>query len=217
MRNRFVTFLFPALVAALLIGCGGSSSVATSGPVVPSGLTYTDPAGSGWRLVKDASSTPTRLVLNLVGPSGLKCRGVGFNLKAAGALRFVALGNGLHAVDRGVFELKNVAPDPLNPPPSPEPVLFATGVKPGNMLTLGLFQKDRRATAKAVDAPVLTIAVDLDPARASALAVGSTVALDITKARIIPEDIGSVGSMVDMMAKAQMVDIQIAVGGVTLN
>jgi len=218
MRNRLFSLLIPsALLLGLLTACGGSSKAtsSTSTPV-PAGFSYTDPTSSGWRLVKDASSTSTRLVLNLVGPTGLKARGVGFNLQAPEAVKFGTFPNKWHAEDAGVFELKNTAPDPVNPPTSPEPVFFAAGVKPGNLLTVGIFQKDRRATAKELASPLVRIAVEFNAASAQDLAIGSPVSLSVLKARMVKEDIGNMNDGLDMRAKARMETIEVAVGALIL-
>lgn len=216
MRKFLLALLFPSvLLLSLLTACGGgNSNPAPIGQPQASGLVYTDPTSTGWRLVKDSASTSTRLVLNLVGPAGLKCRGVGFNLKGSDGVSFATFESTWCAKDKGVFELKNVAPDPLSPPPTPEPVLFAAGVKPGNLLTVGIFQKDRRASAKNANQALVQIAISLDGAKAAHLVPGDALALAVTKARIIAEDIGdySSDSAFQLMAKAQMTDIQIAVG-----
>lgn len=220
MRNNFRFLLLPAcLVLGLLTACGGGNDPApVPGPSPVSSLSYTDPTGTGWRLVKDSSSTASRLVLNLVGPAGLKCRGVGFNLKGADGVAFATFDGTAFAKDKGVFELTNVAPDPLSPPPSPEPVLFASGVKPGNLLTVGIFQKDRRASAKDVNLPLVQVALSLDAAKSASLRSGDALALSVTKARIISEDIGdyATDSTTTLILKAQMADIQVAVGTLTV-
>jgi hypothetical protein len=175
------------------------------------GFTYTDPSGTGWRLVQDASSTSTRVVLNLVGPAGLKSRGAGFNLVAPAAVHFAKFTETNFPVkDGGTYELKNVAPTgPLDPL---EPVLLAGGVKRGNLLTVGAFQKDRRATAKDSGATLLQIALEF---RAEdALRKGQELPLTITKARYQAEDIGEFFPYptYEMIAKAPLEDMTVAVG-----
>ena len=216
----------PALLAALALGlalaCGGGTGGALA-PSTPKAtkLDYQDPVSAGWRLVKDSASTPKRLLLNLVGPSGLKTRGAGFNLVASASVRFGTftpsdplpdLGVANFPIrDLGVYELKNTdaTGDPL------EPVLLAGGVKPGNLLTVGIFQKDRRASAKESGQPLCQIALELDPA--ADLGSGAQLSLRAVKARYIAEDIGafSVTPTAEMAAKAKPVDFALAVGRLT--
>lgn len=218
MRHRLFSLLIPAaLLLGLLTACGGASTPsAPAAPASASFLAYTDPSSTGWRLVRDSSSTGTRLVLNLVGPGGAKCRGVGFNLKGGTGVGFTTFPSTWHAKDTGVFELKTVVPDPLAPPVDPEPVLFAAGVKPGNVLTVGIFQKDRRATAKDAARALVQIAIDFEAAKAAGAKPGDVLSLAVTKARIIPEDIGDLTNGYEMMAKARMADISIAIGKLTV-
>jgi hypothetical protein len=175
------------------------------------GFTYTDPSGTGWRLVKDDSSTATRVVLNLVGPAGLKSRGAGFNLVAPAAVHYARFPETNFPVkDGGVYELKNVAPSgPLDPL---EPVLLAGGVKKGNLLTVGAFQKDRRATAKDSGATLLQIALEFRAG--DDLKKGDALPLTITKARYQAEDIGAFFPYptYEMIAKAPLEDMTVAVG-----
>lgn len=180
------------------------------------GLVYTDPSGTGWRLVKDASSTSTRVVLNLVGPAGLKSRGAGFNLKAPASVHFGRFTETDFPVkDGGVYELKNTAP---NGDPDPlEPVLLAGGVKPGHLLTVGVFQKDRRASAKDSGATLLQIALEFDAA--AGLTVGQELPLTLTKSRYQAEDIGafSPSPTYEMIAKAPLEDMTVALGSLRAN
>jgi hypothetical protein len=212
------------LLFNLTLACGGGhTDPGAPAPVPAQGLAYTDPASTGWRLVRDPHSTPTRLLLNLVGPAGLNTRGVGFNVKAPSSVKFGAFTEtGFPIKDLGVYELWNTNPwpgdgsvpagsDPL------EPRLLAGGVKAGNLLTVGIFQKDRRATAKDSGKPLCQIALEFDPA--AHLNVGDEIPLTITKARHIAEDIGafSFTPTVDMASKANLVDMPIAVGSLRGN
>jgi hypothetical protein len=88
----------------------------------------------------------------------------------------------------------------------------AGAVKPGNMLTVGVFQKDRRATAKPSGAPLFRIALELDPTIGAGQ--GSSLALQVVKARYMAEDIGAfnVNPTVEMSQKSKLQDMTIAVG-----
>lgn len=201
MPSRHLSVLLAGL---LLAGC---SSGVTIYPVT--GLDYVDPAGTGWRLVKDASSTDTRLVLNLVGPAGTMTRGVGFNLQASPTVKFGTFTNRLPIRDLGVYDLLSAANDPG------EPVALVGGVKPGHLLTVGVFQKGREKPAKDSGTALCQIALELDPA-AGAL-VGDPISLSITKAKVIPQDIGTVtDGPLTLGKKARMADVSIALGKLTV-
>jgi hypothetical protein len=192
------------LAASLLAGCSGSNSSSASK------LDYTDPPQSaGWRLVKDGSSTGTHLVLALVGPSGTMTRGVGFNLQAPAAIRWSTFWTGLPVEDTGVFELKNSTPDPSLPATAEDPILFDGGVMDGNVLTVGIFQKDRRYTAKDAGAPLLRIALDLIPS-----SVVGAIPLTVKKAKVLPGDIGGdyTADQLGIITKTHLDSISIAVG-----
>ena len=203
-------FAVPAIL--LLVACGGGSDPAPA-PVQVSGMTYTDPvpAAGEWALLKDAqASTKTRLVLNLMGPTGSLFRGVGFNLKAdASKVTFskfqdakgVSLG---YMIDKGVIHDLDESSQPVSC------VASAAGVK-ADTLSIGLFQKCKRFTIDpsyypqpkgsinmndAMDCstvPVLQVALDL----AKGVTPG-VVSLAVTKAAIIPNH----GTNMDVPLKA---------------
>jgi hypothetical protein len=181
------------VLAAIALGACGSS---TTAPATATTLEYTDPAGTGWRLVRSGSSTPTHLVLDLVGPTGTLSRGVGFNLQLPPEVKAVAFPSShMAAEDAGVYDLANSegpasgqVPPIVYPADYVEPRAFAAGVKPGNLLTVGIFQKDRRQTAKDSGVPLVRVALEL---RAGATpASGTALQLAVPKAKIIPDDIG---------------------------
>lgn len=216
MRNRLLTLAFSGIVLSALAGCGGSSSGSSAAPapappVAASGLAYTDPAGSGWRLVKDASSTSTRLVLNLVGPAGSMTRGVGFNLKAPAGLVFDTFANGMGIQDLGAYNLVSAAANPG------EPVALTAALLPGNVLTAGIFQKGRDQSAiDSGAAPLCQVALKLDTK--AGLHAGDPLALSVPKARVIPEDIGTLtDTMLVLSRKARLQDISISVGASSAN
>ncbi len=212
MRTRCLSLLLSSLVLGLSLACGGGShSTSATAAAAPAAtvLAYTDPTGSGWRLLKDASSTSTRLVLNLVGPSGLRTRGVGFNLQAPATVKFGAFANGLAINDAGVYQLLSAGSvDPA------EPIALVGGVKPGNLLTAGIFQKDRMQDAQDSGAPLCQIAILFDASKG--LLAGDKVPLQVTKAKAIPEDIGTVtDDLFTLDKKMKMADIAIAIGSLS--
>jgi hypothetical protein len=210
-----------AAVLGLLAACGGHSTprAATPAPVA-TGLDYVDPDPSAdWRLVRDPSSTVTRVVLNLVGPSGMKGRGVAFNLRSDGTVKFAKFANGSYINDLGVFRLTN-----KYGAISVMTGAFATndvgtivgGVKEGGrVLTVGAFQKDRRWPAQALDQPLYQIAIAFDSAQA--LPQGTPIPLAFVKARSIPEDIGDNpedpgASVASWAYQYRIDDVKVAVG-----
>lgn len=248
MRPHNLRFTFIAVLSmGLLAACGGSTP--TTEPLTPpsepapveqppaqrlpplapepvvlaQGLEYTDPTSTGWRLVKDASSTATRLVLNLVGPSGESGRGIGFNLASDGNVAFARFEDGAWLKDTGVFALGKLG----MAAGAYDPVLRAGGVqKGGKLLTVGVFQKDRRQPPQALDATLLQVAIEFDGARVQErqLATGTEVALSITKAKVIPEDIGVMpanptafdANYASVIAKSRMQSISLSVGTLVL-
>jgi len=204
---RPLSLILSGLVLTLAMACsGGSGTPTASSPTAATGLAYVDPTGTGWRLMKDASSTPNRLVLNLVGPSGIKTRGVGFNLAAPATVKFGAFTNGLPINDLNVFELRRTGSiDPH------EPVAMTGGVKPGNILSVGIYQKDRDQSAKDAGAALCQIALSLDTTKAPD--AGTLLALSLLKAKAIPEDIGrETDDLWTLDQKMRMTDLTIAVG-----
>jgi len=141
-----------ALAGLLACGGGHSPTAASDAPAAPAGLAYTPPSSSGYRLVADPSSTPTKLVLNLMGPAGASVRGVNLNATCDGA------------------KVAWAAPDGS-----------ATLAKPGAALDLGMglpllqssaslhemqvaiFQKGNTAAAILNDKPLFSVALALKP------------------------------------------------------
>jgi hypothetical protein len=212
------TAIFVALGALVLTaGCGGrpSSVAPIAPPKPPQALSYQDPSSSGWRLMRDASSTGTRIVLNLVGPAGVSSRGVGFNLQRGTSLAFGTFGNSAYAHDTGVFELKGGNPN-FEPyaGTAADPVLFvAAPLLPGSVLSTGIFQKDRSFSAKDAAQPLVQVAIELVPGSpgvsGDAASQSAAYGLAVVKARMIPADIGAPDFRLtpEAIAKAKMQDM----------
>lgn len=216
--TRSIACLATALV--LLSGCGSSSSPP---PSPPQSISYVDPVGDGWKLVQDkGASTPTRIVLSLVGPNGLAVRGVGFNLQKGSSLAFGTFSGGAYAHDTGVFELtgSNANFEPYAGTAA-DPVLFVSGVMDsGAVLSTGIFQKDRTRVPKPLDQPVVQVAIELPPnapaVAADNASLDAAYGLRVTKARVIPADIGGMDFILTttVIAKAHLKDVEIAVGSI---
>ena len=216
-------------LAATLAACGGDDNSTPAPPpppppaVAPTHLSYTDPTSTGWRLVKDASSTDTKIVLNLVGPAGTQTRGVGFNLKKGMGLAFGKFPSGAYALDTGVFQLKGTNTNfESYAGTAADPVLFVSApLKSGAVLSTGIFQKDRTNVPKDSAAPLVQIAVTLgDFSKLDLATVNASTdpyGVHVVKARIVPADIGGMdfNLTADVIAKARMQDITVDTGTLT--
>ena len=146
-----------------------------------------------------------------MGPAGLKTRGVGFNLQAPAGVTFAAFSDGLPIHDTGVYQLQTLgSTDPS------EPLAITGGVKKGNLLSVGIYQKDRDQPAQDSGVALCQIALQFDAA--AGLKAGTALTLSIPKAKAIPEDIGAVtDDLWTLDKKMRMTDLSIAVGTLTAN
>jgi hypothetical protein len=197
------------VVAALLVGCGSKTpSVEPYTPVAAEGFDYQDPTSTGWRLVRNPASTVTRLVLDLRGPAAFKSRGVGLNLKAPAGVSFGKFDSGLPIQDAGVYQL--TAKGSIDPN---EPVAIMGGELPGHVLSVGIYQKDRNWPAQDSGQVLAQIALEFDPA--AGLTSGMPIDVSVVKAKVIPEDIGTVDDVIRVLQKkVPLQSVTIAVGKV---
>lgn len=157
----------PALLLCLLAACGGGSGGGSSPRLV-----YTDPAGSGFRLVRNAAlSTGTHLVLDLQGPAGTSGRGVDFTVTVGPgpAWAKVAPDDG-HFLQNNLFNLGTG-------------VQALVSVVRDRTLVAGAFQKGP-GNAVAFTQPLARIALD------SGAAAPGPVALQVTQFQYLPADGG---------------------------
>ncbi|MDR2561389.1 MAG: hypothetical protein LBC63_06445 [Holophagales bacterium] len=148
--KKTIIFLAPATLAlAGLLACGGGGD---KKPVPATKLEYTDPAGTGYRFVKDsARSTPTKLVLELKGPASGVGRGVSFSVTSdATKVSFVKVeSSDPEFVQNEVFDLG-----------TSEYKLFK-GVVDGNSLGVSVAQKGTTASDKPLDGTLVRIALEM--------------------------------------------------------
>lgn len=160
-------------VLALLMACGGGSggsSPTTPGGASPTTLVYTDPSGDGWKLIRNAEkSTPSHLVLDLLGPSGESGFGVGLALAADPA----KVGWGKVASSDPDW-VKNLRYGPN------AGEAFQKAVVKGGGLRVGVFHKGTRGVATAYSGPLLSLALEL---KTESLSRGSSVDLAVKSAQ----------------------------------
>ena len=80
-----IQWTLSGLVLMGLVACSGGGGTNPPPPppkAIADRMDYTNPTSGTYTLVKDASSTSSHLVLNLLGPAGTSTTGVGFYLSA---------------------------------------------------------------------------------------------------------------------------------------
>jgi phosphatidate phosphatase APP1 len=103
-----------------------------------------------------------------------------------------------------------------------DPVLFVSApLKSGDVLSTGIFQKDRTNVPKDSAAPLVQVAVTLgDFSKLSVDTVNASTdpyGLHVVKARIVPADIGGMNFTLttDVIKKAKMLDVTVDAGAIT--
>lgn len=150
-------------LAACSGGGGGGGGTPTPSKTIADTLAYTNPTGSGYLLVRNASSTSSHLILDLVGPAS-SVSGVGFSLSA----------------DQTKVTWSNVGSDKVNGP------LFSNALVKtklsGDVLQAGVYQKGTGAAVSTSSTSVLAqVAVDLK----SGIPVNTTVALSAVSGKAV--------------------------------
>ena len=137
-----------------LVACSGGG---TNNPPPPPAKTiadrldYTNPTSGTFTLVKNASSTPTHLVLDLMGPAGTQASGVGFYLSAdTGKVTWTKVNSSdAEFIKNGVFNLGSGTQ------------LIKAKVA-GNDLQAGVYQKGTTAAPVTLTASSVLASVALD-------------------------------------------------------
>lgn len=149
-------------------------------------VSYVDPTGTGWRLVRNASlSSGNTLVLDLVGPKGQSGRGADLTLGLDAATASWSTVDGSEYVANRGYDLGTA------------PQLLKSGVK-GTTLSVGVYQKG--APAHAYDGALLSVALTVKTTAETP--AGTTVPLNVLKAHALP-------------ASGSLQAIDVAVGTIT--
>ena len=163
-----------------------SASATVTVPVAQGG-DYTNPTGSGWRLMKNTgASSGNHLVLDLVGPAGESGRGVDLTLSVDAARATwaqVSSGDSEYVANR-LFEL------------GAAPRLLKSGVKAGT-LEFGVYQKGTSVPATAYSGALVSVALDVTVSASTP--AGTRIPLTVVKAHALP-------------ATGELLPIDVAVG-----
>lgn len=160
------------LVLASLVACGGGGGGSDSGSAPSSNgatkIAYTNPtpAAGQWALMKDAASTDTHLVLDLVSPSdAVSGFGVGFTINAPTSLTWSKVsGSDATLIQNTAYSLGGVSPE-----------LIKGVSKTGNLIA-GVYQKGLATAAVAhTGTTVAKIALDLSSGASKTASVTLTV------------------------------------------
>lgn len=168
-----------ALLLAGLIACGGGGGSSAPPPApTASSLAYTDPTSGTYKLVKNASSSGSHLVLDLVGPSTGTAMGVTITLSAdttkvtwvdvpAGGTTAVLMQNGTQ------FSLGTGTP-------------IQKAKVTGSVLQATVAQKAPTAAA-SLNGPLLRVALDLKPGLGLAQGTTLTLSADALKCQVLAD------------------------------
>jgi len=160
------------ITLACLLACSGGGG--SKAPVYATGLSYTDPSGTGYRLVRDAGlSTSDKLVLALRGPEQVTGRGVSFGITTdTSKAAFVKVNtNDAEFVQNAAFELG-----------ATEPKLFKC-VTDGGTLRVSVAQKGMTVPAQPLSGTLVRVALQLQPN----VTQNANIALSVTgDARVLP-------------------------------
>lgn len=171
------------LAVAGLVACGGGGGGGNATPATATSLTYTDPTSGTYLLKKDAASTGSHLVLDLVGPATGTASGVTLTLNADTSK--VAWTN-VASTDPANTLVQNGAQFSLG---SGTPLLLARAS--GTTLMATVAQKGLAVTPASLNGVLLKVALDLKPNLS--LPQGTTILLsaDGTKSLVLDGTKGS--------------------------
>ena len=145
---KYAASFLSVLSLTVLVGCGGGGSSSGSAANATTSLTYQNPTTTDFRLVQNVTSTPTHLILDLVGPSGTQTKGVALFLSVdttKAVWSFPTAAAGAYVAPGSVIPLGTA------------PQMLASKVQSG-ILQVGIFQKGGTATTLGTT-PILSVAM----------------------------------------------------------
>ncbi len=170
---------FAALALAALLACGGGGGGSTPppAPVFATSLAYTDPTTGTYKLVKNAASSGSHLVLDLMGPSSGSAAGITITLSSdvtkvtwvdvpAGGTTAVLMQNGTQ------FSLGTGTP--IQKAKATAGVLQAT-----------VAQKGLAVPAASLNGALLRVALDLKAGLSLAQGTAITLSADANKCQVL--------------------------------
>ena len=173
MRN-IISVSITAIILFGLLACSGGGDKEDPkpqpGPTYATGLNYTNPTGTSYRLVKGAASTSNILILELVGPASASGLGITFSIQTDTAkAKFVKVNSSDAelAQNGNVFQL-GTAPQ------------FFKSVEDGNALLVSLAQKGS-GNVRNLDGVLARVALQLQ----SGVTQGTTITLSATGGNIL--------------------------------
>ena len=165
-------------VVATSAADGSKLAQATVTVPVAAGLAYVDPPATGWRFVKNtAESTASRLVLDLVGPSG----GAGYGVDAT----LSTLPTRARWAKVADTDTEHVANRAFHLGSGPQ---LMKGLPQEGSLLLGVFQKGTSSPAVPYAGALVSVALELEAD--DTLASGATVPLTVLKAHALDATTG---------------------------
>ena len=149
-----IKWTLSGIALATLGACSGGSNSPNNPPATSTRLDYTNPTSGTYLLVKDATSTTTHLVLNLMGPAGTFTTGLGFILNADSSKVTWSKPASTDTIlaHNSLFDL-GTAPQ------------LAVAKSSGNQLQVGFYQKGTTKPVVTLTAASIlaSVAVDLNP------------------------------------------------------
>lgn len=176
---RMARWTLVACSLALLAACGGGgggSSPSTPQPPPVSkatGLSYTDPVSGDFRLVKDAGSTSSKIILRLVGPVASTGRGVSFTFNVDPAMADL-----VKVADSDAEYVQNGDAFVLGDAPR-----FLKGIKQGGALRVTVSQKGP-GLGTPLNATLLKVALQFKPS--ANLNAGTAIPLSVVEGQYLP-------------------------------